>query len=168
MPNFPNMDLTYPHFLAEDWHCKGTEWNSPRKPVEEESDNGRRNLTKLLKSDYKFKASKYLIFFTFSLLNDPSNQDVVWKDESVGRFYIKNPQSFAQAWGRFKGKRKMNYSKVARSLRYYYKDRLLTKSEGLREYVWDPLVLVSLKQRFKSGRGDMGAEFASASSNQSH
>ena len=163
MAHYPNMELPYPHFHADDRLCKEAELNSSVEPTEV-NENGRRNLFKLLKSDYKFKDSKYLIFFTFSLLNDPSNQDVVWKDESAGRFYIKNPQNFAQSWGRFKGKRKMNYNKIARSLRYYYKDRLLTKSEGLREYVWDPMVLVSLKQRFMSGRGTMGGDCLSRNS----
>ena len=46
----------------------------------------------------------------------------------------------------------MNYSKVARSLRYYYKDGLLSKSEGLREYTWDPSVLHALKQKFNVNR----------------
>ena len=159
MGHYPSMELPYPHFHADNWLPKETQLTSSIEATEE-SENGRRNLFNLLKSDYKFKASKYLIFFTFSLLNDPNNQDVIWKDESAGKFYIKNPQNFAKSWGKFKGKGKMNYNKVARSLRYYYKDGLLNKSEGLREYVWDPLVLVSLRQRFAAGRGEMGGGLA--------
>lgn len=113
---------------------------------------GRRNLSKLLKSEYKFKPSKYLIFFTYSALNDPHNTDIIWRDESEGKFFFRNPERFAHAWGKYKGKRRMNYSKVARSLRYYYKDGLLSKSEGLREYVWDPSVLHALRQKFNINR----------------
>ncbi|KAI6648456.1 E-twenty-six (ETS) transcription factor [Oopsacas minuta] len=150
-PCFYNEMPLSPYSL-DDWSCRSVPENIQKIETENTNETGRRSLTKLLKSEYKFKQSKYLIFFTYTALNDPNNQDIIWRDESKGKFFIRNPKEFSRDWGQYKGKGKMDYSKVARSLRYYYKDGLLSKSEGLREYVWDPLVLDSLKQRFKLGR----------------
>ena len=140
--------------------------SNPTNPTNwDNCETGRRNLSRLLKCDYKFKHSKYLIFFTYSVLSDKNNKDIVWKDEAAGRFFIKNPKGFAQAWGRYKNNAKMNYGNVARSLRYYYTTGLLKKSDGLREYTWDQDVLASLREKFKSSAPLVRREQACSSSN---
>ncbi|KAI6648455.1 hypothetical protein LOD99_8087 [Oopsacas minuta] len=113
---------------------------------------GRRNMGELLHKGYSFDKTKYLLLFTYAQLQD-SSDDIHWVDESKGTFYVKNPENFAKKWGEYKGKDKMDYQKVSRSFRYYYKQKnLLKKVEGkLRQYQWDLKAMASLKDNFTSG-----------------
>ena len=116
------------------------------------SGSGRRNLSKLLHKGYNFDKTQYLLFYTYSELQG-SSDDIIWIDEAKGIFFINKPDSFAQKWGEYKGIHKMDYQKVSRSFRYYYKQKnLLKKVEGkLRQYRWDLKALEALKNSFNQG-----------------
>ena len=57
---------------------------------------------------------------------------IEWADESKGIFRILNSEEVARFWGIRKNRPKMNYDKLSRSLRFYYKKRLLKKVPGQR------------------------------------
>ena len=116
------------------------------------SGSGRRNLSKLLHKGYNFDKTQYLLLYTYSQLQG-SSDDIVWIDESKGIFLVNKPESFAQKWGEYKGIEKMDYQKVSRSFRYYYKQKnLLKKVDGkLRQYQWDLEALGALKENFTTG-----------------
>lgn len=57
---------------------------------------------------------------------------IEWADESQGIFRILNSEEVARFWGIRKNRPKMNYDKLSRSLRFYYKKGLLKKVPGQR------------------------------------
>ena len=57
---------------------------------------------------------------------------IEWADESQGIFRILNSEEVARFWGIRKNRPKMNYDKLSRSLRFYYKKGLLRKVPGQR------------------------------------
>ena len=111
----------------------------------------RRKMVELLHKGYFFENTQYLLLYTYALLRRGDN-DIRWVDESKGIFLINNPDNFAKNWGAYKGKDKMDYQKVSRSFRYYYKQNLLKKVDGkLRQYQWDLKALKSLRENFNNG-----------------
>ena len=106
-------------------------------------------MVELLHRGYYFDNTQYLLLYTYGLLRHGDN-DIRWVDESKGIFFINCPDNFAKKWGEYKGKEKMDYQKVSRSFRYYYKQNLLKKVDGkLRQYQWDLKALESLRDNFK-------------------
>lgn len=50
---------------------------------------------------------------------------ICWEDHSDGVFRFKNSEKVAKIWGSRKGNDKMNYEKLSRAMRYYYKSKVL-------------------------------------------
>ncbi|XP_060530862.1 transcription factor ETV7-like [Cylas formicarius] len=70
------------------------------------------------------------------LLNDPEEKYIAyiqWLDKLSGVFKIVDPQGLARLWGQKKNIPKMNYDKMSRSLRNYYKNNKLKKVPGQRQ-----------------------------------
>ena len=73
--------------------------------------------------------------FLQQLLNDPSQrytQYIAWKDRDSGVFKIVDPPGLAKLWGIQKNHLSMNYDKMSRALRYYYRVNILRKVQGER------------------------------------
>lgn len=69
-----------------------------------------------------------LIDFLQKLLNDESYARCIsWRDPQERIFRIEDPPKLAQLWGAVKGTKRMDYNKLSRSLRHYYKLDLLKK-----------------------------------------
>jgi len=89
------------------------------------------------KKGSKLKISQWIV----SLLRDPQfNPTVItWIDEELGKFKIVNSQRYAELWGRVKGNPNMNYEKLSRAMRYYYKNREISIVAGERlTYAFGP------------------------------
>merc|ERR1711988_1733990 len=55
--------------------------------------------------------------------NPQHNPSVLtWEDEKTGTFKINNTTQYAKLWGKKKNNHKMNYEKLSRAMRYYYKN----------------------------------------------
>ncbi len=81
------------------------------------------------------KNEKYLWQFLVQLLNDPNNEFIIkWTNYSKYEFKLIQPDQVARLWGQTKNRPSMNYAKLARSLRYYYAKRILTKIPSKRHY----------------------------------
>jgi len=65
-----------------------------------------------------------MVQWIVSLLRDPSyNPSVItWVDEVNGVFAIKDTAQYAKLWGERKNNREMNYEKLSRGMRYYYRN----------------------------------------------
>ena len=155
-PKVDNHDCMIP-LLPYDILSSQTSQVSDTNVVENEHTDGaspgclRRKMVELLHKGYFFDNTQYLLLYTYAQLRNGDN-DIRWIDESKGTFFIINPDNFAKKWGAYKGKDKMDYQKVSRSFRYYYKQNLLKKVDGkLRQYRWDLKALKSLRENFKSG-----------------
>ena len=73
--------------------------------------------------------------FLQQLLNDASGRYsayITWKDKDTGVFKIVDPAGLAKLWGIQKNHLSMNYDKMSRALRYYYRVNILRKVQGER------------------------------------
>ena len=66
---------------------------------------------------------------------------ITWTRKDNLEFKIKNPQELARKWGAFKNRVGMSYETLSRSLRYYYKQRIIKKVGAILiifypEYFW--------------------------------
>ncbi|XP_053675656.1 ets DNA-binding protein pokkuri [Anopheles nili] len=89
--------------------------------------------------------------FLQQLLNDPSQRYssyIAWKCRDTGVFKIVDPAGLAKLWGKQKNHLSMNYDKMSRALRYYYRVNILRKVQGERhcyQFLRNPTELKSIK-----------------------
>merc|ERR1719331_3389945 len=73
--------------------------------------------------------------FLQQLLNDPGQRYtsyIQWKNKETGVFKIADPAGLARLWGIQKNHLSMNYDKMSRAHRYYYRVNILRKVQGER------------------------------------
>lgn len=63
-------------------------------------------------------------------------QMIRWLDRKQGVFKIEDSQAVARLWGRRKNRPAMNYDKLSRSLRQYYKKGIMQKTERSQRLVY--------------------------------
>ncbi|XP_078094515.1 uncharacterized protein LOC144509483 [Mustelus asterias] len=69
------------------------------------------------------------------LLSPRENQDILrWEDRRAGIFRVVKSNVFAQLWGNKKNNKGMNYEKLSRALRHYYKTGILERVDGRLTY----------------------------------
>lgn len=82
-----------------------------------------------------FPDGRLLWDFLQQLLNDPTQRYtnyIAWKNRDTGVFKIVDPAGLAKLWGIQKNHLSMNYDKMSRALRYYYRVNILRKVQGER------------------------------------
>lgn len=90
-----------------------------------------------ISSNTKFSVSDGRLLWDFlqQLLNDPTQRYtnyIAWKNRETGVFKIVDPAGLAKLWGIQKNHLSMNYDKMSRALRYYYRVNILRKVQGER------------------------------------
>ncbi|XP_050502339.1 ets DNA-binding protein pokkuri isoform X1 [Diabrotica virgifera virgifera] len=89
--------------------------------------------------------------FLQQLLNDPAQRYtsyISWKNRETGVFKIVDPSGLAKLWGIQKNHLSMNYDKMSRALRYYYRVNILRKVQGERhcyQFLRNPTELKNIK-----------------------
>lgn len=89
--------------------------------------------------------------FLQQLLNDSQQRYtayIAWKNQDSGVFKIVDPPGLAKLWGIQKNHLSMNYDKMSRALRYYYRVNILRKVQGERhcyQFLRNPSELRSIK-----------------------
>merc|ERR1739844_288506 len=89
--------------------------------------------------------------FLQQLLNDAQQRYtsyIAWKNKDTGVFKIVDPAGLARLWGIQKNHLSMNYDKMSRALRYYYRVNILRKVQGERhcyQFLRNPSELKSIK-----------------------
>ncbi|KAJ8868124.1 hypothetical protein PR048_031933 [Dryococelus australis] len=89
--------------------------------------------------------------FLQQLLNDQTQRYtnyIAWKNRETGVFKIVDPAGLAKLWGIQKNHLSMNYDKMSRALRYYYRVNILRKVQGERhcyQFLRNPSELKSIK-----------------------
>lgn len=89
------------------------------------------------KKGSKQKISQWIV----SLLRDPATNPTVitWEHEPSGKFKVTDSTEFARKWGEVKKNKKMNYEKLSRAMRYYYKNKEIKMVKGERlTYAFGP------------------------------
>jgi len=89
------------------------------------------------KKGSKQKISQWIV----SLLRNPeTNPSVItWEDEPKGKFRVTDSVKYAQLWGVIKRNPNMNYEKLSRAMRYYYRNKEISMVKGERlTYAFGP------------------------------
>merc|ERR1711973_714180 len=75
------------------------------------------------------KISQWIV----KLLRDPETNPsvIMWEDEPAGKFRVINSNAFAQLWA-VKKNPAMNYEKLSRAMRYYYRNKEIEMVKGER------------------------------------
>ncbi|XP_075045958.1 ETS homologous factor-like [Mixophyes fleayi] len=69
------------------------------------------------------------------LLSPQKNQETIrWENRKEGTFRVMKSDMFAQLWGEQKKNKCMNYEKLSRALRHYYKSGILERVDGRLTY----------------------------------
>merc|ERR1712186_284204 len=67
------------------------------------------------------------------LRNRETNPSVIlWEDEPAGKFRVVDSHAFAQLWAKVKKNPRMNYEKLSRAMRYYYRNKEIEMVKGER------------------------------------
>merc|ERR1712012_553511 len=76
------------------------------------------------------KISQWIV----KLLRDPETNPsvIMWEDEPEGKFRVINSTAFAQLWAVEKKNPAMNYEKLSRAMRYYYRNKEIEMVKGER------------------------------------
>ncbi len=102
---------------------------SPKDATPSSSSSGKEDTPELATS------GRLLWDFLQQLLNDQQQRYsnyISWKDKETGVFKIVDPAGLAKLWGLQKNHPSMNYDKMSRALRYYYRVNILRKVQGER------------------------------------
>lgn len=89
--------------------------------------------------------------FLQQLLNDKEQRYaryIAWRNAETGVFKIVDPPGLARLWGIQKNHLSMNYDKMSRALRYYYRVNILRKVQGERhcyQFLRNPSELRNIK-----------------------
>lgn len=100
---------------------------------------------------YLIPDGRLLWDFLQQLLNDPNQRYtsyIAWKNRESGVFKIVDPAGLAKLWGIQKNHLSMNYDKMSRALRYYYRVNILRKVQGERhcyQFLRNPTELKNIK-----------------------
>jgi len=132
-----------------------SDYESDRSEDSECSEKGRKRrpsknpIPQQRKQGSKLKISQWIV----SLLRNPQyNPSIItWVDEAEGKFKIIKSDRYAELWGKVKGNPHMNYEKLSRAMRYYYKNKeiQIVPSERL-TYAFGP----SMKDFHAKNRAD--------------
>ena len=124
---------------------------SPSNLPSSTSRNGTANGTTEGETESPTTNGRLLWDFLQQLLNDPGQRYtsyIQWKNKETGVFKIVDPAGLARLWGIQKNHLSMNYDKMSRALRYYYRVNILRKVQGERhcyQFLRNPSELKSIK-----------------------
>ena len=77
---------------------------------------------------HKYKNMLHLWEFLLELLADERCKSIIcWRREEEGEFQLLNHHEVAKRWGMFKQRGGMDYGKLSRALRLYYRQGIITK-----------------------------------------
>ena len=77
---------------------------------------------------HKYKNMLHLWEFLLELLADERCKSIIcWRREEEGEFQLLNHHEVAKRWGIFKQRGGMDYGKLSRALRLYYREGIITK-----------------------------------------
>ena len=77
---------------------------------------------------HKYKNMLHLWEFLLELLADERCKSIIcWRREAEGEFQLLNHHEVAKRWGMFKQRGGMDYGKLSRALRLYYREGIITK-----------------------------------------
>lgn len=79
------------------------------------------------------------------LADDRCTSLISWSRKEYGEFKLKDQEEVARRWGKVKKRPGMNYEKLSRALRYYYRQGIIKKVMKLLQYfVLNPFTIYPL------------------------
>lgn len=88
------------------------------------------------------RGAKNILLWKFLLqeLRNPNVTHVKWENEHEGTFKFVDTNECSKLWGQMKKKEDMNFEKLSRGIRHYYRDGLMSRKDGIRlvyKFNWD-------------------------------
>ncbi|XP_045174782.1 protein C-ets-1-like isoform X2 [Mercenaria mercenaria] len=88
------------------------------------------------------RGAKNILLWKFLLgeLRKPNSNHIKWENEREGIFKFVDTAECSRLWGQMKKKEDMNFEKLSRGIRHYYKDGLMSRRDGIRlvyKFNWD-------------------------------
>lgn len=80
------------------------------------------------------RGAKNILLWKFLLkeLRNPEVTHVKWENEHEGTFKFVDTTECSRLWGEMKKKSDMNFEKLSRGIRHYYRDGLMSRKDGIR------------------------------------
>ncbi|KAF7383520.1 hypothetical protein HZH66_012870 [Vespula vulgaris] len=121
-----------PNTLAASWSPAGVV-QTPVNPVTTTPSSAVVNVNSV-----NVKGSTCTIDFSDELLQSPGvhGSCIRWLDRGKGVFKIEDSVRVARLWGKRKNRPAMNYDKLSRSIRQYYKKGIMKKTERSQRLVY--------------------------------
>ena len=126
---------------------------------------------------YVGRGATQLWEFLLEMLNKEGNESVIsWLNKDIHEFCVLDPDELGRRWGELKGRPRMNYDKLSRSLRYYYQKKLIMKvptEKHVYRFLCSPEILYDalgrrdkkLKKGFMSSQDDLRCETSPSPTN---
>jgi hypothetical protein len=135
----PKKKVRHPSSESED-----VDWEPEEKPPKRKTQGSSRRKPSMVSKSVAHKpvpqqrktGTKKITQWILSLLRDPQyNPSVItWEKEHEGVFFITDTTKFAKLWGKRKNNPSMDYGKLSRAMRYYYKNGELIAVEKRTTY----------------------------------
>lgn len=119
-------------YLSEELDSEEDEEEKPQKT--RKPSGSRRPSQNPIPQQRKKGSTQKISQWIVTLLRSPDTNPSVltWEDEPRGKFRVMNSTAFAELWGKVKKNPGMNYEKLSRAIRYYYKNKEIEVVKGER------------------------------------
>lgn len=116
--------------------------NSIYRSCSDDSDEDERFSTSPPSPSKCKRGAKNVLLWKFLLeeLGKPMGNHVQWVDEKEGLFRFVDTAEVSKLWGQKKNKEDMNFEKLSRGIRHYYREGLMARQDGTRlvyRFNWD-------------------------------
>ncbi|XP_069855163.1 ETS translocation variant 2 isoform X2 [Dipodomys merriami] len=122
-----------PGLLPTDCGISSTGFQSPAFPAEQKQRKDRAILLRYPNTNHRGPIQLWQ--FLLELLHDEARSNCIRWTGNSREFQLCDPKEVARLWGERKRKPGMNYEKLSRGLRYYYRRDIVLKSSG-RKYTY--------------------------------
>merc|ERR1712032_622948 len=127
-----HQDTFKDHDAFEDAHNKDSSDSDPDFDPEdfEEVVRPGKKTQRSRKEGSSLKISQWIV----ELLRNPETNPsvIMWEDEPAGKFRVINSNAFAALWAKVQKNPAMNYEKLSRAMRYYYRNKEIEMVKGER------------------------------------
>ncbi|KAK0397402.1 hypothetical protein QR680_002115 [Steinernema hermaphroditum] len=136
-PQFPYWNTHVPPPFPHTTYCSSYAENSYSNSVMSSSGSPQQSAQDSVMSECESEGGPIKLWqFLLELLQSNEVNCIEWTNNNPYEFRFTDRVEVARLWGKRKNKPKMNYEKLARSLRYYYGKDMIEKGQPGEKYVY--------------------------------
>ncbi|XP_048781226.2 ETS-related transcription factor Elf-1-like [Ostrea edulis] len=135
--NFANIHLTHDHAgspVAEEDSNDSIERKLPSIDIFRDFNSPTGSLNTPNETGKRKRGAKNILLWKFLLaeLSTPNAGYIKWVNKHEGTFRFMDTVEVSRRWGQKKQKTDMNFEKLSRGIRHYYKNKFMTRIDGVR------------------------------------